>query len=79
MSTSAWLNIIGLSFDILGVILIFFFGLPTWVKTRTIDGGDVDAPEVSSWQPGLNWLGLGAMLIGFGFQIAGNVCSGICG
>lgn len=77
MNISNWLNIIGLSIDIVGVLLIFFYGLPKWVKDDLeIDGGTVgiddEAPE-HNWRPALNWLGLVALVVGFSLQLLANI------
>ena len=74
---SAGLNITGLVFDIIGVILIFRFALPAGmiVEDRGIfeqeKGGGTAIKPASSYQ---RWarIGLGVLIFGFFLQAMGN-------
>lgn len=70
------LSRLGLSLDIAGVILLFFFGLPADVRK---DGGLVlmwggDPEEARRYRQArvLSCLGLALLVVGLGLQIAGN-------
>jgi hypothetical protein len=75
--TNSTLNTIGLTLDILGVLLLFKFGLPSEVRK---DGGnvmlfqDTDKGQVCKWHKYNFWsrVGLSAILLGFIFQIVSN-------
>ncbi len=73
---SAWLNIVGLVFDIVGVVLIFWFGLPPMdpeghlfvYKKGTI------VPDIKPVSIYRCWAitGLGLLIFGFSLQAAGS-------
>lgn len=71
------LNTIGLVFDIMGVILLFKYGLPSNVRK---DGGnvmlfqDTNQEEIKKWHKYNFWsrVGLISIIVGFSFQIASN-------
>jgi formate hydrogenlyase subunit 3/multisubunit Na+/H+ antiporter MnhD subunit len=71
------INSIGLVFDIIGVLLLFKFGLPSEIsKTGSIglslEGTDYE--EVKKWKKYNFWskIGLLFILIGFVFQLYSN-------
>lgn len=72
----AAISSLGLSLDIAGVVLLFFFGLPADVRK---DGGLVlmwggDPEDARRYRRArvLSCLGLALLVVGFGLQIAGN-------
>ncbi len=76
MMCSAVVNSIGLLLDIVGVVLLFRFGLPPGV-TRTGAGyltWGVDEGEVrkSKLYDRMSWVALALLILGFGLQIASN-------
>ena len=76
MMCSAVVNSIGLLLDIVGVVLMFRFGLPPDV-TRTGAGyltWGVDEGEVrkSKLYDRMSWVALALLILGYGLQIASN-------
>ena len=77
--TGTELNSIGLAMDIVGVILLYFFGLS---KNITEDGSNyltwgTDENEQQQWKRYrfLSRIGLGLLVTGFSLQIVGNCFS----
>ena len=75
MEVSNALNIIGLAFDILGIILLYFFGLSAGISG--VDDSVVTWPDPAGkssykWKKTLSRVGLWSIIIGFLFQIAAN-------
>ena len=77
-STPAYLNIGGLVLDIIGVIMLFIFGLPADIRRggiRSLDLGNPDQEESDKatrydrWA----WVGLTTLIVGFLAQGAGSV------
>ena len=63
------INIIGLILDIIGVILIFFFAIPSQgIKKDKNDPGRSVISTNPNWYKYLKWLGLGLVILGFSFQ-----------
>ena len=76
--SAASINSIGLSLDILGVILLFIFGLPSRFvsdgpPTNTISFG-WDPDSVKQWNRYKFWSGLalGLLILGFVLQMVSN-------
>ena len=77
VEASAILNIVGLCFDIFGVILLFLFGLPSTVDPEGhifVVAHDKDETEIEKAIVYLRWgrIGLGLLIFGFVLQAAGN-------
>lgn len=77
-NTPAYLNIGGLVLDIIGVIILFRFGLPADIRRggiRSLDLGNPDPEEADKarrydcWA----WFGLTILIVGFLAQGAGSV------
>ena len=70
---SAWLNIVGLLFDIVGVVLIYLFGIsPTMHLTEhhyVLKNGKATPITTYHW---LARTGLGLLIFGFSLQAAGS-------
>ena len=70
------INSCGLALDILGVVLLFFFGLPADVRegggTVLLWGEDPEGARRYRRARALSRLGLALLVAGFGLQIAGN-------
>lgn len=70
------INSCGLALDILGVVLLFFFGLPADVHagggTAILWGGGPENAKRYRRARALSRLGLLLLVAGFGLQIAGN-------
>ena len=68
------LTIVGLSLDALGVIFLVLFGAP---KFERLSGpgflGLEGKASLAEEHPWLRWIGLPAIVIGFGLQIVANV------
>ena len=77
-NTPAYLNIGGLVLDIIGVIMLFKFGLPADIRrggTRLLDLGDPDQEEKAKAIRYDRWalVGLTTLIVGFLAQGAGSV------
>ena len=75
--TTSELNIIGLSLDIIGVIILFFFGLPPRIKkggTINLILEQTDNNEDKKWKiyDFISKLGLLLIIIGFSIQLYSN-------
>lgn len=73
----AVLNIVGLSLDIFGVVLLFFFGLPPGVNpdgAETLTRIKIDKGQIKKGRMylALSWFALVLLVLGFLFQIAAN-------
>jgi hypothetical protein len=71
------INSIGLIFDIIGVILLFKYGLPSEISKDGSIGlslQDTDDNDVKKWKTYNLWskIGLSFILIGFAFQLISN-------
>lgn len=67
----------GLVLDIIGVVLLFKFGLPPSVNRHghnftTLGGQDEDEIKTGKLYDRISWGALALLVIGFGLQIAGN-------
>ena len=76
--SAATINSVGLFFDILGVILLFIFGLPSRFlsdgpPTNTISFG-WDPDSVKQWNRYklVSWFALVLLVLGFALQIVSN-------
>ena len=74
-SSPMLLSTIGLSLDIIGVILLFFFGLPpkkavSRGAVRLAVGYDEDEAIRAKWYDRCSRLALTMIILGFGLQIA---------
>ena len=80
--SAAIINSVGLFFDIIGVILLFIFGLPSRFvsdgpPTNTISFG-WDPDSVKQWEKQWNryklvsWFALVLLVLGFALQIVSN-------
>lgn len=72
-----FINSIGLVFDIIGVLLLFKYGLPSEISSTgsigiSLEGTDYD--EVKKYKKYKRWsiIGLSFILIGFAFQLFSN-------
>lgn len=75
--TTSELNIIGLSLDIIGVIILFFFGLPPRINkggTINLILEQTDTKEDKKWKiyNFISNLGLILIIIGFSIQLYSN-------
>ena len=71
------INSIGLIFDIIGVVLLFKYGLPSEISSTGSTGLSIegtDENEVNKWKTYSLWskIGLSFILIGFAFQLFSN-------
>ena len=66
-------NTVGLSFNIIGVIMLFFFGLPPKVAMQgllRLDGADRRTKRrYARW----SWVALAFLVIGFGLQLVSGL------
>lgn len=84
MKLAYLINIIGLCFDIVGIILIFWFGIPDG-KQLNKEGLHTQAwptfhPEVKAeWEKYNFWskFGLGLAILGFLFQLCSTIIQGV--
>lgn len=74
------LSNIGLIFDIVGVVLLFFFGPP--IPDVFLDGSEIIVTSPDSMKAkkakiknNISKLALGVIVIGFSLQLAGNICN----
>jgi len=79
MTLSNWLAIIGLVLDIIGVIMVFRYGLPSRVKEKGSAFGGTEMAEQQLKRKAANRgveiranVGLGFLLLGFIFQLLAN-------
>jgi hypothetical protein len=78
MTISNYLNIIGLVFDLIGVIMLFRFGLPPDI-TRSgsvyliAEQEDPIEKDKAKKFERLSWIALIAIIIGFSLQIVANL------
>jgi len=82
MTTQNWLNVIGLIFDLIGVILLFIYGLPAQIDrsgTTHLVTGHIDKEEVAKgkFYDKMGKLGLVCVIVGFLFQLVANLTAGI--
>jgi hypothetical protein len=71
------INSIGLVFDIIGVLLLFKYGLPSEISSTGSIGLSLqgtDRNEIKKWKTYFLWskIGLSFILIGFAFQLFSN-------
>ena len=76
--TADLINSIGLFLDIVGVILLFTFGLPPQVSRggfKTLAIGR-DENQAKKWKryKFISWIALGFLVVGFSLQIVSNFC-----
>lgn len=79
--TPETVNTIGLCLDIVGVIMLFFFGLPPEVRrggksflvleSSTNEESEKEARK-ARWYDRASWLALVLLIAGFGLQIVSN-------
>jgi hypothetical protein len=79
--TTAALNIIGLVLNLVGVIILFRYGMPFHVPTGGaihLVAEQVDAAEkaLESWYEIFGYLGLLAIVVGTGMQVVGAYRAG---
>ena len=77
--SAASINSVGLFLDIIGVILLFIFGLPSRVSEGPpvlSFGSDPDSTKQREkqrkWYKFWSWLALGLLILGFVLQIVSN-------
>lgn len=77
MTTSNILNIIGLCFDIIGVIMLFKFGLPPEINKNGTFGLDIgydpEEKRKADIYTGLSYVALIFLILGFILQILANI------
>lgn len=78
MTTSNILNIVGLSFDIIGVIMLFKFGLPADVNREgkrhlLLLHEDENEKKKAKTYDFLSYIALAFIIIGFLFQLSANL------
>ena len=72
---SASINSVGLFLDILGVILLFFFGLPSRVSEGPpylSFGEDPDSTKQRKRYQRVSWFALVLLILGFALQMVSN-------
>ncbi len=77
--TAAYLNSLGLAFDIVGVILLFKFGLPEEVRRGgtgflIVNNDDQEAAKAKIYDR-YSHVALALIVLGFGLQIVSNHCA----
>ena len=78
LNSYQFVNIFGLSFDIVGVVILFFTGLPFKIPERNLVYEEEITPEQikkDKSQKRLAFLGLLLLIIGFSFQIWSSILS----
>ena len=70
--SAAAVNSLGLALDIAGVILLFFFGLPSKASDAAIPKWSYGQGESYRRVRCLSNLGLGLLVVGFALQIVSN-------
>ena len=75
------INSIGLALDIVGVVLLFMFGLPSKVREGgvgylVLEGSDEKEDRQFKRYQFSAWCGLGFLVLGFGLQIVSNLMQG---
>ena len=78
MTTSAFLSVLGLVLSLIGVVILFRYGMPYRVETGgaiplAIEGEDEAAKATERKYRTLGWIGLGMIILGTALQIAGVV------
>ncbi len=78
MTTHVMMNVIGLSLDLIGVILLFFYGIAPLIDVKGItyrSTGEIDIDEVKKAKKYTicSRFGLGMIILGFAFQLIGNL------
>lgn len=76
--TSAYLNIFGLTLDIIGVIVLFKFGLPADIRRGgeeplLMEGIDQEQIDKAARYDRMSFVGLSVLIFGFLVQGAGSV------
>lgn len=76
--TSVWWNVSGLALSLIGIILLFLFGMPFRVRTGgaiayVAEQEDEKAKRAERWYDVLGWIGLILVVIGTLFQIAAAI------
>ncbi|MER8388257.1 hypothetical protein NKH14_22550 [Mesorhizobium sp. M1380] len=76
-STVPWLNTVGLILTAVGVIGLFFFGIPFRVRTEGAtylrrEQDDPNAVRMEGIYSAISWFSLVAILIGTAFQVYAN-------
>lgn len=75
VTRTKWLNIGGLLLDLLGVLLLFRYGMPYRVRTGgdtlTLKTGVISEQVVREefWYGALGWIGLACIIVGTALQI----------
>jgi hypothetical protein len=79
MTLANWLTVIGLVLDIIGVIMVFKYGLPSRVKEKGSAFGGTETSDQELKRKAYNrsieiraQVGLGLLLLGFVFQLIAN-------
>ena len=82
MDNSDIVSSIGLAFDIVGVVILFKYGLPAEVRKTGgfILGWGTDEPNEKAereyrFYKRMSRIGLGSLILGFGLQIVSNFLS----
>lgn len=79
MTLANWLTVVGLVLDIIGVIMVFKYGLPSRVKEEGSAFGGTETSDQEFKRKAYNrsieiraQVGLGFLLLGFVFQLLAN-------
>ncbi|MDB5226583.1 MAG: rane protein of unknown function [Bacteroidota bacterium] len=78
MGATQILNIIGLSFDIVGVLMLFKFGLPEQISRDgsigiILEQSDPEETKKAKLYDRLSYVALTLIVLGFLFQLGGNI------
>ena len=76
-NSSAWVNSLGLALDVVGVILIWRYGLPEHINRNgaqhlLLEGADESEQKKAARYDLLSRLGLLLLILGFGLQALSN-------
>jgi len=72
-----WISSIGLALDIIGVLLIWKYGIPNEVRRGGIQSIDFEGPDLTEAEKARRYgkwsnIGLGLLLFGFVLQLLSN-------
>ena len=79
MNSAAICNIIGVAANLVGVIILFLFGMPFRVRTGgnqvifTTSNRNEEIVRTEFWYTVLGWIGLGLIVLGSIFQVRASL------